>query len=84
LPGLIPRRESAVARSFSGRRLREIRTAAGIRREALAVAVDRSYSSIVKWERYEGIPTANDVGRIALVLGIGVEDLFDEPAGAVA
>jgi transcriptional regulator with XRE-family HTH domain len=74
-----------VARSFSGKRLREFRAAAGMRREALAVAVDRSYSSIVKWERYEGIPTANDVGRIALVLGIGVEELYDEAAaGAVA
>lgn len=73
-----------MARSFSGVRLRSLREAANIRREALAVAVDRSFSSVVKWERDENIPTASDIGRIAQVLGIGVEELFDEPAGAVA
>jgi transcriptional regulator with XRE-family HTH domain len=73
-----------VARSFSGERLRSLREAANIRREALAVAVDRSFSSVVKWERDENIPTASDIGRIAHALGVGVEELFDEPAGAVA
>jgi transcriptional regulator with XRE-family HTH domain len=74
-----------VARSFSGRRLRQLREATGIRREGLAVAVDRSFSSVVKWERDENVPTAIDIGRIAEVLGCGVEELFaDEPAVALA
>jgi len=73
-----------VARSFSGQRLRELRVGAGVRREQLAVDVDRSYSSVVKWERSEGIPTANDVGRIAQALGCTVEDLYELPVGAVA
>jgi transcriptional regulator with XRE-family HTH domain len=74
-----------VVRSFSGQRLRELRTAANVRREALAVAVDRSFSSVVKWERDENIPTANDIGRIAHALGVGVEELYDDvTAGAVA
>jgi transcriptional regulator with XRE-family HTH domain len=74
-----------VVRSFSGQRLRDLRTAANIRREALAVAVDRSFSSVVKWERDENTPTANDIGRIAHALGVGVEELYaDTTAGAVA
>jgi transcriptional regulator with XRE-family HTH domain len=39
----------------------------------------------VKWERDENIPTANDIGRIAHALGVGVEELYDDvTAGAVA
>jgi transcriptional regulator with XRE-family HTH domain len=74
-----------VVRSFSGQRLRELRTAAEMRREALAVAVDRSFSSVVKWERDENVPTANDIGRIAEALGVGVEEFYAEAMpGAVA
>jgi len=67
-----------MARSFSGVRLRSLREAADLRREALAVAVDRSFSSVVKWERDENVPTAHDIGNIAHALGVGVEELFDE------
>jgi transcriptional regulator with XRE-family HTH domain len=75
-----------VARSFSGVRLRSLREAANLRREALAVAVDRSFSSVVKWERDENVPTARDLGCIAEALGCGVEEFYADqsPAGAVA
>lgn len=69
---------------FSGQRLLELRTAANIKRERLAVDVDRSFSSIVKWERGENTPTVADVGRIAEALGVGVEELFDDLPAAVA
>jgi transcriptional regulator with XRE-family HTH domain len=75
-----------MARSFSGVRLRSLREAANLKREALAVATSRSFSSVVKWERDENIPSANDIGRIAEALGCGVEEFYADqsPAGAVA
>jgi ribosome-binding protein aMBF1 (putative translation factor) len=75
----------AVAHSFSGQRLRALRVAAGVSREQLAVLVDRSYGVEVRWEVGTAVPDANDIGRIAHVLGVAVEEFYDEvPAGAVA
>jgi transcriptional regulator with XRE-family HTH domain len=68
---------------FNGQRLRELRTARGLRREELAVAVGRSYGVEVRWERDFAVPDANDITIIAQVLGVAVEDLYAE-ATAVA
>jgi len=74
-----------VAHSFSGRRLRALRVAAGVSREQLAVLVDRSYGVEVRWERGFAVPNANDIGLIAHALGVDVGELYDDvPAGAVA
>jgi transcriptional regulator with XRE-family HTH domain len=72
-----------VARSFSGQRLRQLRTARGLRRDELAVAVGRSYGVEVRWERGFAVPDANDIGRIAEELGVAAEELYAE-ATAVA
>jgi transcriptional regulator with XRE-family HTH domain len=69
---------------FSGERLRELRTARGLRRDELAVAVGRSYGVEVRWERGFAIPDANDAIRIAEQLGVGVSELFVEVPAAVA
>jgi transcriptional regulator with XRE-family HTH domain len=70
---------------FSGQRLRALREAKGMRRERLAVTLDRSFSSIIKWERNELAPSAADIGKLCEALGCGVGDLFDStPTGAVA
>jgi transcriptional regulator with XRE-family HTH domain len=54
-------------------------------REIVAVGVGRSYALEVRWERDFAVPTANDIVRLAEVLGVNVGELFGEvPAGAVA
>jgi transcriptional regulator with XRE-family HTH domain len=73
-----------MAHQFSGQQLRTLREAAGIKREVLAVALDRSFSTVVKWERAEMSPTARDIGMMAETLGVGVEELFAEPLEATA
>lgn len=62
--------------------MRTLREAAGLRRERVAVALDRSFSSVIKWERDENVPTARDIGHIAEVLGCNIDALFVDAAGA--
>lgn len=71
-----------MAHRFSGARLRLLREARGLRREQLAVYVDRSYGLEVRWERDLAVPTANDLPRIAEVLNVDVDALYDEPIPA--
>jgi transcriptional regulator with XRE-family HTH domain len=62
---------------FSGRRLRELRRARGIKPEALAVAIDRSVSSVALYERSAVIPPGTVLAELATVLGCEVSDLFE-------
>jgi transcriptional regulator with XRE-family HTH domain len=69
-----------VARHFSGQRLREERTAAGISTEQLALAINRSAYSVQEYERGRVRPPVNVLSRIASVLGCTVDDLLDDEA----
>jgi transcriptional regulator with XRE-family HTH domain len=67
-----------VAQEFNGRRLRQLRNAAGLPPERLALAVGRSAYTISAYERGVAVPSANMVGRLANAVGARVGDLFDD------
>jgi transcriptional regulator with XRE-family HTH domain len=62
---------------FSGARLADARQAAGLRREAVAVAVDRSLPTIVGYELGRIDPPASVVGRLADAVGCAPGDLYE-------
>lgn len=65
-----------MARRFSGDRLTQLRTNAGLRREHVAVAVDRSVFAVRSYERGDVCPPADVLAALADVLGCRVDDLF--------
>jgi transcriptional regulator with XRE-family HTH domain len=71
-----------MARHFSGRRLRETRKAAGISIAQLAIGVDRSVYSIQEYENGRVTPSTSVLLAIADILGLRVDDLFEEAAEA--
>lgn len=72
-----------MARTFSGRRLRDARRAANLRPEQLALAVERSVFSVHSYECGRQQPPVDVLARIAEVLGRPVDDfLTDAPEGA--
>lgn len=62
---------------FSGSKLKAHRIAHGVTREQLAVAVDKSYGSIVAYELGRAVPGADTVARLADGIGRDPGDLFD-------
>jgi transcriptional regulator with XRE-family HTH domain len=62
---------------FRADRLRSLRLEQGISFERLAVAIDRSYSSIIQYESGAVTPPAPIVERLAHALDVGVDDLLD-------
>jgi transcriptional regulator with XRE-family HTH domain len=64
------------------RRVRQLRSDAGISLEALAGKTDVSRSMISLIERGETSPTAVVLEKIATGLGVTLGSLFDTPAGA--
>ena len=54
-----------------GARLRKMREDSGLSREKVAVYMDKSVSTIVRWETNEKVPTILEVKRFALVLKRG-------------
>jgi len=64
------------------RRVRQLRSDAGISLEALAGRTDVSRSMISLIERGETSPTAVVLEKIATGLGVTLGSLFDTPAGA--
>jgi transcriptional regulator with XRE-family HTH domain len=72
-----------MALSFSGNRLFQLRTAAGMSREQLAVALGRSHSAVARWEAASLTPAADVLARLAEVFGVGIETLFDAGPPAV-
>jgi transcriptional regulator with XRE-family HTH domain len=64
--------------TFSGERLRAARVAAGLRREHLALAVDRGMARVGSWERGESEPTIAQLGVLAHVLGVEVGELLSQ------
>lgn len=71
-----------MARTFSGRQLRETRRAAGIRTEALALAVERSAYTINEYEGGRVIPSLPVALKLADALGCDLDALLasEEPA----
>jgi transcriptional regulator with XRE-family HTH domain len=67
---------------FSGRRLRQLRVAAGIPRERLALEIGRSIFSVLDYEAGRTDPPAPVISRLADVLGVAPGDLFDTEAVA--
>ncbi len=71
---------TAPPQRFDGRRLRQLREARGMRREALALAVGRSFGALALYERGAASPPAVILGRLAAALGCEVGDLFTTAA----
>jgi transcriptional regulator with XRE-family HTH domain len=69
---------------FAGHRLRAARQRAGIRREAAALAVGRSYSSITLYERGEVLPPADVICRMAALYGVELAEFFEPVVEEVA
>lgn len=67
-----------MARQFSGRRLREARTASGVSVELLALNVGRSAYSIHEYELGRVTPPITVLAAIADTLGWPVDDLLTE------
>lgn len=76
MAGIIPTGQDEAA-TFSGERLRRLREEGGLSREALALAVRRSYPSIKLYERGEVVPPGRVLARLAAALGCEVGDLFE-------
>jgi DNA-binding XRE family transcriptional regulator len=70
--------------TFSPKRLRDARTAAGKSPEHLAIAVGRSAFTIREWERGRVTPPTALLGPIAAFFGIPVADLFESGEGVAA
>ncbi|GAA1819368.1 helix-turn-helix transcriptional regulator [Actinomadura chokoriensis] len=66
-----------MARHFSGRRLRTLRTAANITPDGLADMVGRSAFSVREYERGRVIPSVDVLARLADTLGCATDDLFE-------
>lgn len=74
-----------MARSFSGRALRDARIAAGLRPEHVAVRVNRSAYSIIEYEAGRVTPSLPVAVALATVLGCPLDDLLtSEDARCVA
>ncbi|TXJ80685.1 XRE family transcriptional regulator [Streptomyces lavendulae] len=73
-----------MARTFSGRRLREARHAAGLTAEQLADAVDRSPWAVWRWERDAAQPSIGTADRLADAVGVALPDLLADDRAAVA
>lgn len=73
-----------MARCFSGQRLRDARSAAGLKPEQLAVKIDRSVYSIHEYERGRVTPPVDVLVRICVALGRRLDDFLEEEAAGAA
>lgn len=69
-----------MARTFSGRRLREEREAAGLSVEHVAIAIERTSYSVHEYEWGRVQPTVPTLGILADLFEIPVDALFEEVA----
>jgi transcriptional regulator with XRE-family HTH domain len=65
-----------MARTFSGLRLRQLRTAAGLSRRALAEHIGRSPAAVADYEAGRVTPSICALTLLAAALGRPVDDLF--------
>ncbi|GGK90438.1 hypothetical protein Ppa06_57950 [Planomonospora parontospora subsp. parontospora] len=66
----------AQARVFSGARLHELRTAAGVPRELLALVSGLGVPAIRSYEVGRSVPNLNTAAAVAQVLGCSLDDLL--------
>ena len=69
-----------MARRFSGRRMCEHRTARGLRHEHLALTLNRTASTLARYESGAILPSADVVAALADALDANLDDLFEEVA----
>lgn len=67
-----------MALRLDGTLVEQARTERGLSREKLARLADCSTSTIVRIERDGADPGANIVARVALALGVSLDDVFTE------
>ena len=70
-------------RRFSGARCRQKRSDAGVRAETVAIAIERSYYSVLEYERGRVVPPTTTLISLADFYGCPVDDLLEEVADAV-
>lgn len=63
--------------TFAPGKLADLRRSRGLSREALAVAVGRSFHTVRAYEVGGTTPSGEVIGRLADVLGCAVDDLYD-------
>lgn len=73
-----------MARTFSGRRLREARSAAGVSAEQIAIGVGRSAYSVHDYERGRVLPPVDVLIKAATLIGCRLDDLLEEEVERVA
>jgi len=66
------------------RRLRALRTGAGLTQEQLGARCGLGASEVSKYESGRKVPTLPTVGRLAVALGVSPAALVQEPADGVA
>jgi transcriptional regulator with XRE-family HTH domain len=66
-------------RTFSGEKLRDARVARGWSRGRLAIAVDKTVTSVASFENGQRSPAAKTLQNMALALGIEPGDLLSLP-----
>lgn len=69
-------------RKFSGARCRQLRHDAGLRAENVAIAINRSYYSIVEYEYGRAIPSVPVLIALADFYDCPVDDLLEEVTDA--
>ena len=65
-------------RRFSGARCRQKRSDAGVRAETVAIAINRSYYSVLEYERGRVIPSLSTAIGLADFYDCPVDDLLEE------
>lgn len=70
-----------------GRKIARLREARGLAQEDVAKSIGRAQSKISNWERGSGMPTYQDVNRLAKLFGVPTaylcDDAIDDPADAI-
>jgi transcriptional regulator with XRE-family HTH domain len=63
-------------KTFSGSTFKELRVAAGKSVNRLALEADLSRASIDSYEKGVSVPSGNTLYRLALILGISMDEFF--------
>ena len=72
----------AATRTFSGKRLRDLRERAGYSREHVAVAIKRTWHSIYQFERDELKPGREAQEQLAALLDVPIDAFYVEDRDA--
>lgn len=67
-----------------GRRIADLRLQSGLTQRQIATAVGVSIQAVSKWERGLSCPDMMLLDEIAVALGVGIVDLFEDQASHVS